>query len=192
MVSMSTTSQYDMTGNVLLGLYSVDDPTDALDAVFAVSLFTGTAVTDASAWFPKWRDELPSLCLASDAYSLSAARTLLTQLESLVPVDGASELEAASKAVDSSDAPIRLGFARTTTPLVHCSILAAIVGDPVDGDGSALVAVGRSGGELIHLLRFRTGGPVEERPLSTHLDDLARRMTRFVCGVSAPGAASDA
>lgn len=185
MFGVSIPSDYDLTRNVMMGLYAVEDPSGALDAVFSVSLFAGVPVVDASVWFPRWGDDFPGLHLADDVYSSSALRTLFAQITALLP-GGGSPLESASRAVEFSQDPIRLGFASAVSPLVSCAALASCVGDPVDGDAAVLLAVGRPGGELVHLLRFRAGPFAADAPLSSAMSDVARRLARYACGVADP------
>lgn len=182
---MDTLPGFEFAKRTLLGLYAIDDPTDALDSVFDVSVLAGTVVVDASAWFPRWEDLASKVHLATDVYSYAVKQNLATHLESLVPVSGNSPLDAASKSVEFSDDPIRLGFAVAVTPLGRYAVLASCVGDPSAGDTSALVAVGDASGELVHLLRLRAVPPGSESALAAPVEALARSLARLCCGVSA-------
>jgi len=183
---MSVLSPYDFLKHTLLGLYAVDDPENALDAVFDVAILSGTPIVDASVWFPRWSDLQEKLYLPVDVYSYAARETLATQLQDLVPPNGDSPLDATSKAVDFSDDPIRLGFGRASTPVVECAILAACVGDHVAGDTGALVAIGSPEGGLEHLLRLRAFPENVESSLPGKVEALARNIARVCCGVMMP------
>lgn len=182
---MSTLPPYEFMSKTLLGLYAIDDPTSALDAVFDVSLLAGTAIVDASVWFPRWADLQEKLYLPIDVYSYAARETLATQLQDLVPSSGESPLDATSKAVEFSADPIRLGFGRAVTPVVEAAVLAACVGDPGTGHTGAIVALGDSGGGLQHLVRLRAVPEDVEGSLPGKVEALARNLARVCCGVSA-------
>lgn len=185
MPGMDTLTGFEFTHRTLMGLYALDDPTDALDAVFDVSVLAGIPVVDASAWFPRWDDLVEKVHLATDVYSYAAKRNLTTHLENLLPASGASPLDAASKSVEFSDDPIRLGFAVATTPLGRYAVLAACVGDPSTDDTSVVLAIGDAAGELVHLLRLRALPPGSESALAAPVEALARSLARLCCGVSA-------
>lgn len=183
MRDMDPVSRFEFVRRTLLGLYAVDDPSDALDAVFDVAVLAGTPVIDASTWFPRWDDLVEKVFLPADVYSYAARETLASELASLVADD--SPLDVASKSVTFSEDPIRLGFGVVVTPVSRCAVLASCVGDPATGDTSALVAVGDAAGELVHLLRLRAVSPGSERVLADSIDALARSLARICCGVSA-------
>lgn len=182
---MDTLPGFEFLHRTLLGLYAIDDPGDALDAVFDVSVLAGVPVVDASVWFPRWEDLDAKVHLPTDVYSHAVRQTLATHLEVLVPSTGESPLDAASKSVEFSDDPIRLGFGVALTPLGRYAVLASCVGDHATGDASALLAVGDAAGELIHLLRLRAVSEGSEPVLAAPVESLARSLARSCCGVSA-------
>jgi len=182
---METLSGFEVLRRTLRGLYALDDPSDALDAVFDVSVLAGTPVVDASLWFPRWDDLAEKVHLATDVYSYAAKQNLSTHLEGLVPAVGDSPLDAASKAVEFSDDPIRLGFGVARTPLGRYAVLASCVGDHATGDASVLLAVGDAAGDLVHLVRLRAISEGSEPVLAAPVESLARSLVRLCCGVSA-------
>lgn len=181
---MDTLGSFEFVRRTLLGLYAVDDPTDALDAVFDVSVLAGTVVVDASTWFPRWDDLAEKVHLDIDVYSYAAKQNLATHLESLVSGVEESPLDVASRSVEFSDDPIRLGFAVATTALGRYAVLASCVGESSTGDTAALIAIGDAAGDLVYLLRLRAVSSGSESVLSASVEALGRVLARRCCGVS--------
>jgi hypothetical protein len=182
--AMDTLPGFEFVRRTQLGLYAVDDPTDALDAVFDVSVLAGTPVVDASLWFPHGNDFAEKVHLATDVYSYAAKQNLATHIEDVLASTGESLLDAASKSVEFSDDPIRLGFGVAVTNLGRYAVLASCVGDPSTGDTAALLAIGDAAGELVHLLRLRAVAAGSASVLAEPLEASARLLARFCCGVT--------
>lgn len=182
---MHSITSFDLVRSALLGLYAIDDPADALDTVFDVAVLAGTPIVDAATWFPRWEDDAVRVHLATDTYSYAARENLVTHLAEVLPAGSPSPLDLASKEVEFSDDPIRLGLGVADTAIGRYAVLAACVDSEESADTAVIVAVGDETGDLSYLIRLRTSTVDADNSLAEPILELAHKLARICCGSSA-------
>lgn len=177
---------YATTAEAILGMFALNDPTDAFDLASNVRRFAGHSLVPLDAWFPARFDESRPDTVRLDDLSDAACQELYYTLVWLHENLGGRHVESASKTIDGPPETLRLGFALFVDSGVSGCVMARFPGEGSSWDPAGVIALGWPDGPVRHFLTVRP--PVNDSvdPLHPGVKELCVAIFASICSVPQP------